>query len=574
MLGFGMVTEFITIDNIKLGVDTNNGLELDVTVGLDSVYTIGLGLNQLRASVDPDKRADYAVTVNKDNFAPESTTDGVPDAVHVEVGGSLFIKNKLGESGIKLSNDYNFTETVAAIFNNSVFNKSDLDAIYAQIEEENKDVTMTDKAKKVAAWKRLASMELTEAEREELDIRYGWAVKDIAANVDEIEEWYDAVPGDDTHYALAWDYLVENSIMVDLNGLGMDILAQFLGEMDDSLDFNIDVWLDFSNIYRSVLKVEIIRSLIGEEKECALTFIYDGSDVDAGASSFAGDVYVSTSIFSIGDVVLRNVTGVINGIMEVFDSTFITALGDAIDKFIGITPDTASNASAAENGTSSGFNAAALADADIATYLDIMFNDGSLGIAVTKATLISVIALAGVDLTEALRNIDFGADISLGFKGNLNLTASVYLDNEGEVVEEGEHATEIGLTIGNINADFDDSQIITEEDKNKDYAEVEEFTTVGLHWGGLASFKLSNLTKNFNFDYAVKMFTNYWLDGRDPEIGLQLDVDGKFEQTTYFSINANVNLTTLKDLKNIELYLNRLLREIRIFTTVLLREGL
>ena len=65
MLGFGMVTEFITIDNIKLGVDTNNGLELDVTVGLDSVYTIGLGLNQLRASVDPDKRADYAVTVNK-----------------------------------------------------------------------------------------------------------------------------------------------------------------------------------------------------------------------------------------------------------------------------------------------------------------------------------------------------------------------------------------------------------------------------------------------------------------------------------------------------------------------------
>ncbi|HKL73732.1 MAG TPA: hypothetical protein VJ903_02445, partial [Clostridia bacterium] len=578
IVGMEKIADLFKINELALAIDLNNGLDIDLSVKLEDIYTITVGIGNLRVSLDETKRNNYKPIINTDDY--NQNTDGVPDGIYVEASLDLNIKNELIDNESE-RNTYDFTKALSQIFSNSTFTRAELGLILDEAVADSSS-SASEKAIKAAAWDTLGA--LLEANKEidplydkkiqEKQSRYDAAETTIRNNLDKKPEYSSATLGDDTYKALAWDNLVEGAMIVDLDEIGMRIMAEFIGEQDASLSFHIQAWLDFSNIYKSVFKITITRIILNQEtgeldSNVVMTVIYDGSNAGENDKTLTGDIYISTQLFGIGNVVIKNFNSVIQGIFDIFDNTFVTDLLDTtfikdittiIDK-VGAEEIDDVEVPTGQNSSSDPYIRNA-APPSARAFIQLMLKDGNIKVGLAKSTVVEVIKLFGLDLTEAFSEMEFGMEAYVKFKQELTLGAKIYLDQAGNVVgEEESYATEMGIEIGKINIGFDKQaiEVVEAVEENGDtsyyyegnlvkegYDEVEQLTNVGISLSGVTAFELifdkDSTTSIYNFDYVVSMFTKYWLDNRDPEIGMQLQMENSdiFSQATYFSISANV----------------------------------
>ena len=249
------------------------------------------------------------------------------------------------------------------------------------------------------------------------------------------------------HVALAWDKLLSGSVKINLNELGVKVIAQLFENINATLFIDAEALVNFNNIYSSTLKVtikrwlgekgkdysvddenNIVKELTNNEKrrsaETVLTFYYDGS-VNTSYSEFRGAIYIDTDIFGIGQVKLDDITVIWTEVFKYLGTDmFGSETIKSVYKFFGLDENgqNPKNAYRASNAAPSGehgkvFNVAQNAAGDdvvyltgegvtAKTYLDVMFYKGELGISVAKSAVLNVLnLLAGIDLTDLLRAI-------------------------------------------------------------------------------------------------------------------------------------------------------------------------
>ena len=595
-LGFGIITQNLRINYVGLGLDLSAGVKLEVMLQIDEIYTFELGIKQLKVSIDEDERDNYAVVISE-GFTEEGLV-GIPEAVFVQASAGFTLHNIVNalaeEEGVPAA-EYNLTKLLGRFLSGSNFKYDELNEIYTTI----KDASGTDNETllKKNAWDRLYSdftgtnvSDDKLAKRNEMDEVHEkmWEtiVKEQAKAVVQ-EKYLNVRQNSQEHYALSWDKLIGGAVRVELDELGVEVIAELFDNINATLFVDAQLWANITNIHSSSLKVtirrwsgelngdytvegtggdrEVVDRLTNNEKRAesdeVLTLFYDGS-TNTSRDEFKGTVYVDTNIFDIGRVKLEDITGLFNEVYSIFTSSTIGAdVVNSVRTLFGMEKlnegaSGAANVAAALNAADTPSNASSVFDPSVKTYLDLLFRKGELGIGVEKAAILNVLNFfMGVDLTEEMSKIDFGVDLMVEFNQNLGLQAAVYLENDEE------EKTEVIIGLGEIDASLsnritpmDDSQFIT----------VEEFANVGVAIGGYAGVMIGNEEyEMFNFDYLFELLYGALFDSRDPGIGMRVGVmDGTginagdvFNQTNYLEIRANVNLLTLSDLTNIELYI-------------------
>ena len=439
-----------------------------------------------------------------------------------------------------------------------------------------------------------------------MDKRYESAWEDI--RLDMAESLYKgAVQGSDKHYALAWVKLLNGADRFSMDELDLDIIAQFMNEMNDSIHIYVELWFNVDNTYASTLKVTVTREILGDytaitpvedgtaeaatatvivgktipadiyyekvdygnddihydlttdvtfvsgktyyirTEEEVLAVMYDGSE-STDRDKFSGKVYVTTPIFNIGNVVLEDVSAAISSVYGYFGASFLNSVSQSVRSLFGI-EDNANNAAETpaevRNAALQSLNAAQ----SRSTYLQFVLEENVFSLNAFKSTLISIVyLLTGSDITESIAQLDFGASVEVNYgdtSGNdihTGLEATIrFANNQGQEIVGDEDETKISLGVRGFNISLTNDITIPETADGKDYVSVKEFSEVGVSWGGYTTIKLTDLAKTvFNFDYAVDIFTNYWFEGREFDLGFQAAVpeNEELDQAVYMEIKG------------------------------------
>ena len=168
----------------------------------------------------------------------------------------------------------------------------------------------------------------------------------------------------------------------------------------------------------------------------------------------------------------------------------------------------------------------------------------------------------GIDITPYFEDIDFGANVNLNLTP-VEIVLEAYLnileqrDNYGNLVYERgdkeDYDVHAGLRLGGIDIGFV-NKIQTPDPE--EYASIDQFERISVSFGGKLDLLLEAPSEGYEFDYLVNMFTNFWLN-RNPNIGLLFNIiDNMYALDIYFDLTANINLLTVADFTNIELYFN------------------
>ena len=286
----------------------------------------------------------------------------------------------------------------------------------------------------------------------------------------------------------------------------------------------------FADLLQSNFSVEITTKK-GEayDPELVIRIVYDGQDA-----------YIDTELFDIGKVRLENVQNIVEYWRDVITDS---STQDPVNA-----PQNSSPAKYAVN--------------NLKTYIDLMFFDGGITIALAKAALVNAISFLGIDISPYFEEIDFGANVTLDLSP-VSLEAEVYInileqkDQYGNTVYERGDRTDydvnMGLWIGNIDVGFNNKIIMPEKGE---YTNISNFERISVSFGGKIELLLEAPDEGYHFDYLVNMFTNYWFK-RNPDIGLIFEIIGnEYDMEIYFDLTANINLMTITEFKNIELYFN------------------
>ena len=584
IIGYENLGEYLDINYAGILVDVSDGMELEVLVNLIDLYSIRLSIVQLKASVDETKEGDYKIVTNKD--FPEGA-DGVPNAIEVEASVEISISNVIGKENLEqgaTGSDYDLTALLNKLLSGSAFKSSYLKEYFT---EATLGSTESDVLKKSKAWRMLYDDGSTNAtQKAEMDSVLVKAWAKIVENKDGLEEYaIYAKNGErcDGHYAVAWDLLEKGSVKVDLNELDIEFLAQIFGNnINATLRFDAKAWINFSSFYRS--SVQLVATRIIEEEngtkfqEEVLRIFYDGSVIPESelADELTGTVYISTDIFGIGNIIFEDITTAWTSLYNTFDSEFIKTIVESVYDFFGLESDYGDEETAAFRAQSAAVKAgtapmnapsSSARAVSAKTYIDLLFKKGMLGIGLGKDSLVNMLRIfTGTDIAEELKEIDFGVNVFANFDNQLGADVIITIaDNQTD--KNGNYTgdvTTIKVSVGKINIGMEQS-IYPPNDPRSDgydadeiFRTVESFDRVGIAIGGYADFEISKINgTNFNFDYLFEMLYKEILEGREPEIGMQLDIapGDVFKQKNYLEIRANTSLITLENLTNLELYL-------------------
>ncbi|MGI6523523.1 MAG: hypothetical protein ACOX2Y_06595 [Christensenellales bacterium] len=450
----------------------------------------------------------------------DGTTNGVPEAIYVKVEGSLFFNN---DPVYENENLINFTPFLQELLTVSSFVKEELRDFIDELEESG---NYNDTVKlKEAAWNELYAIAST-SQTMEMDTVMARVIAEIEKNNENLTEAQ--------RKERAWDALLAGASMFDLERMGVDMLLLFKGESNVSLDFKVEGYLVFADLLSSHFSIELtLNKGDGSEPQLVLLAVYDGMDV-----------YLHTDLFDIGKVKIENVENIVTYWREVFSDLFGA---DEEEPF-----------SSPQNASSS----ALYAVDDIITYIDFMFYDGGIAVALAKAALTNVIGFLGIDITPYFEDIDFGANVNLNLTP-VEIVLEAYLnileqrDNYGNLVYERgdkeDYDVHAGLRLGGIDIGFV-NKIQTPDPE--EYASIDQFERISVSFGGKLDLLLEAPSEGYEFDYLVNMFTNFWLN-RNPNIGLLFNIiDNMYALDIYFDLTANINLLTVADFTNIELYFN------------------
>ena len=192
---------------------------------------------------------------------------------------------------------------------------------------------------------------------------------------------------------------------------------------------------------------------------------YDGSS--SGSSNFGGNVYISTTIFDIGNVKFENASYIFSSVYDQFSTTFWTDISDSVYTFFGLDRSAISpsnNASAKVPGPQN----ADPANLNLSTYLLFQFNNQDFTIALAKDAIINLIYFfTGSNLTEELSKLDFNLGVGLGFDNNLEVHINVGFGQSHEENADPETYdwTRISIEIGEIDVGVTNNIVAPNEDK-------------------------------------------------------------------------------------------------------------
>ena len=433
----------------------------------------------------------------------------------------------MNESG---ASSYKLTDLLEQLLTSSQFKKWELQDYYAKIAATYGDTSSDEAIVRIqaAAFKQLYDESTTtDAQREEMLRRKESAWDDIRLRTGD-SKYFDAYESD-KHYALAWIKLVNNSERIAMDELDMEILAQFLHEMDDTLHVYVKLWFNIDNVYSSSLEVTVTREILGEYEEATvvpgsvvpsgryyeeveisnetvkrltadakfvenkkyyvraeeqiLAVMYDGSE-NTRRDRFSGKVYVTTTLLGIGNVVLEDITGVVTAVYDYFGANFMNSMAQNLRGFFGVEDETSSAANAPEDETLidyATYNSLHETQKAV-TYLRILFERNEFSLNVYKNTLISLVyLLTGNDITESISDLDFGTSVKLTYGNTVaedittGMEARIYFSNNQEKSDNFRDNTAISIGVGGINvllkSDLDD---VPPTSDGKGYVTVEQ----------------------------------------------------------------------------------------------------